>query len=184
MRQERVQPERVAETIHGFAPLLGDKPRILILGSMPSVASLEKHQYYGKPQNAFWKIMGELFGAGPELPYEERVEILTAQGIAVWDVLASCVRPGSLDSAIDMRTAVVNQFGGFLTAHRSIENVFFNGRKAEELFRKRVMPDLGSGLPPLSFVCLPSTSPAMATLDFAAKLEKWRIVSQAGAINR
>ena len=167
------------ERIQGFAPLVGNHPRLLILGSVPSVASLAKHQYYGKQQNAFWRIMGALFAAGPEHPYDERAALLTAAGVAVWDVLASCVRPGSLDSAIQMNTAEVNDFSAFFAAHPTITNVFFNGRKAEEVFRKRVLPDIAAELPHIVYACLPSTSPAMASLSFAEKLARWRIVSQA-----
>jgi hypoxanthine-DNA glycosylase len=167
--------------VRGFAPLVGRNPRILILGSMPSVASLEKSQYYGKPQNAFWKIMGELLGADSRLPfsdlsYEQRVKIVTDAGIAVWDVLASCVRPGSLDSAIDMQTAEVNDFLPFFERHDRIAHVFFNGRKAEDVFVRRVMPDLEGVRPAMRYACLPSTSPAMAAMKFAAKLEVWQIV--------
>ena len=162
--------------IEGFAPLVGCAPRVLILGSVPSVASLEKHQYYGKPQNAFWRIMGELFGAGPELPYDQRVARLAESYIAVWDVLASCVRPGSLDSAIDMSTVAVNDFGNFFAEHASIHTVFFNGRKAEEIYQRRVQAGLEAQL---RYNCLPSTSPAMAALDFAGKLKQWKAVSLA-----
>jgi hypoxanthine-DNA glycosylase len=169
--------------VRGFAPLVGRNPRIVILGSMPSVASLEKSQYYGKPQNAFWKIMGELLGADSRLPfsdlsYEQRVKIVTDAGIAVWDVLASCVRPGSLDSAIDMQTAEVNDFLPFFERHDRIAHVFFNGRKAEDVFVRRVMPDLEGVRPAMRYACLPSTSPAMAAMKFAAKLEVWQVVQR------
>ena len=165
--------------ISGFAPLVGSRPRVLILGSMPSVASLEKSEYYGKPQNAFWRIMGELFAAGPELPYNARVEKLGAAGVAVWDVLASCVRQGSLDSAIDMRTAEVNDIAALLAARPSINSVFFNGRKAQQIFRSRLYRRIELVRPELSYHVLPSTSPALATLDFAAKLHEWRAVHAA-----
>ena len=160
----------------GFPPLVGDRPRILILGSAPSVTSLEKQQYYGKPQNAFWSLMGELFGAGPELAYEQRVSKICSSGVAVWDVLASCIRSGSLDSAIDMRSAEVNEFIPFITACTDIRHVFFNGRKAEEVFNRRVLTEMNALRPDIHYTCLPSTSPAMATLDFPAKLERWSIV--------
>jgi TDG/mug DNA glycosylase family protein len=164
--------------IHGFQPLVGECPQVLILGSMPSVTSLERHEYYGKAQNVFWRIMGELFGAGHDVPYEQRTSVLTAQGVAVWDVLASCVRPGSLDSAIEMNSVQVNDFTAFLNAHSAVRHIFFNGRKAEDLFRRRVMAELKDSRPDMHYYCLPSTSPAMASLSFAAKLEKWSIVSE------
>lgn len=165
--------------IAGFAPIIGDKPRVLILGSMPSVASLEKHQYYGKPQNAFWRVMGALFGASPDLSYEQCVSMVTQQRIAIWDVLASCERPGSLDSAIKMQTAETNDFAALLGEQRSIVHVFFNGKKAEEIFRKRCMTAVDSVRPDLTYTALPSTSPAMASLNFAEKLERWSVVARA-----
>ena len=128
---------------------------------MPSVASLEKHQYYGKPQNAFWRIMGELYCAGVELDYPDRCAQLTDAGVAVWDVIARCRRPGSLDSAIDMQSVVVNDFAAFLGAHPSVSAVCFNGRKAEEIWRRFVQADIHALRPELGFVTLPSTSPAM-----------------------
>jgi hypoxanthine-DNA glycosylase len=104
----------------GFAPVVGKQPRLLILGSMPSAASLAAGQYYGLPRNAFWTIMGELFGAGRELAYDQRLDILRDQGIALWDVLQACEREGSLDSAIKMRNARTNDFARFFKRHRSI----------------------------------------------------------------
>ena len=123
--------------------------------------------------------MGELFAAGPDLPYNARVKKLGSAGVAVWDVLASCVRPGSLDSAIEMRTAEVNDIAALLDARRSINSVFFNGRKAQQIFRNRLYRHIKLVRPELSYHVLPSTSPAMATLDFAAKLAEWRAVRAA-----
>jgi TDG/mug DNA glycosylase family protein len=162
--------------IVGFAPIVGASSRVLILGSMPSAASLEKQQYYGKPQNAFWRIMGELFGAGPDLRYEERTEMLARQGVAVWDVLAACERPGSLDSAIKMQTIEANDFATLLGDQPAISHIFFNGKKAEEIFRKRSLAAVARVRPDAVFTCLPSTSPAMASLRFEEKLHQWRAV--------
>jgi TDG/mug DNA glycosylase family protein len=170
------EPLSNSSFVQGFPPIIGDQPHILILGSAPSVASLEKQQYYGKPQNAFWRIMGELFAMASVLPYEQRVNLLADAGVAVWDVLASCTRPGSLDSAIDMRSAAINEFVPFLTAHAGITHVFFNGRKAEEVFKRHVLSQMNALRPDIHYTCLPSTSPAMATLNFEAKLEQWSII--------
>ncbi|MEJ2138261.1 MAG: DNA-deoxyinosine glycosylase [Gammaproteobacteria bacterium] len=172
-------PISLDERIHGFPPLVGERPKVLILGSMPSVASLAKHQYYGKAQNAFWPIMGELFGAGPSLTYEERTRVLADKGIAIWDVLSSCVRAGSLDSAIQRDTEITNDLAGLLSQHSSIGHVFFNGRKAEQVYHRRVRANIDQFRPDIVYACLPSTSPAMATLDFAAKLQKWQAVGRA-----
>jgi hypoxanthine-DNA glycosylase len=167
--------------IRGFAPLVGENPRILILGSMPSVASLEKQQYYGKARNAFWGIMGELFAAGPELDYTERSCKLAETGVAVWDVLASCVRPGSLDSAIVAGSEEINDVAGLLLRFPQIQHIFFNGRKAEQLFRQKILPQLlvQQRFDNVSCICLPSTSPALAGLDFAGKLQQWQVIREA-----
>ena len=104
----------------GFPPIAAADARVLVLGSMPSVASLAREQYYGHPQNAFWPIMGRLFGAGPELPYDERKAVLVERGVAVWDVLQSCRRAGSLDTAIDRDSEQANDFATFFRKHRQI----------------------------------------------------------------
>jgi TDG/mug DNA glycosylase family protein len=171
--EQKLYPVR----IRGFAPLVGKNPRILILGSMPSVASLEKQQYYGKARNAFWGIMGELFAAGPELDYTERSCKLADAGVAVWDVLASCVRPGSLDSAIVAGSEEINDVASLLLRFPQIQHIFFNGGKAEQLFQQRILPQLSvQWVDSASCTRLPSTSPAMASLDFAGKLQQWRLI--------
>ena len=155
--------------VRSFAPIASPDARILILGSMPSVASLAAGQYYAHPHNAFWRIMGELIGAGPDKPYAERTRILKANGIAVWDVLHSCIRPGSLDS--DIRDEVPNDLAMFFARHRRLTHIGLNGGKAAASFRKhaaRHCPDH------VSITTLPSTSPAHAARSFAEKCALWR----------
>ena len=157
----------------GFPPIAAPDARVLVLGSLPGRMSLEKRQYYAQPYNAFWKIMGRLFGAGPELPYEGRLEILRVHRVAVWDVLAAGERLGSLDSAIVASSMVVNDFGAFFVAHPEIRLVCFNGNKAAELYRRRVLPKLMPAIAALDTQLLPSTSPAHASRTFAQKLALW-----------
>jgi hypoxanthine-DNA glycosylase len=154
-----------------FSPIADPDARILILGSMPGTASLEANRYYAHPRNAFWPIMGELFGAGPTYIYDKRLEILKANKIALWDVLGACFRKGSLDSDIDPKTISPNDFETFFKMHPFIKHVFFNGSKAEEIFRKRVVHTLN--LKSLHYQKLPSTSPAHASLSFEQKLAIW-----------
>jgi TDG/mug DNA glycosylase family protein len=154
-----------------FPPIAEPDARILILGSMPGAASLAAGQYYAHPRNLFWPIMGRLAGAGPELPYEARVERLKTARIAVWDVLKSCHRQGSLDTAITDEEA--NDFAGFFAGHTSLTHVFFNGGKAEQSFRRHVTFDA-----PLELHRLPSTSPAHAGMTFENKLAAWRAALQ------
>jgi len=157
-------------TSAGFPPIVREDARILILGSLPSQASLTAHEYYAHPQNAFWGIMRELTGADGE--YATRCESLKNAGIAVWDVLASSVRPGSMDADIRLKSAVANDFTAFFSAHPSLQLVCFNGKKSEQMFRKFAqLPDANTSL---RFESLPSTSPAYASLSFAQKLRTWR----------
>jgi len=160
--------------VRSFPPLEDRRAQVLILGSMPGVASLAAGQYYAHPQNLFWRIMGSLFGAGPDLPYPARVLRLKAQGIAVWDVLESCVREGSLDSAIDEDSIAVNDFAGFYRRHPRIARVYFNGAKAEAAYRRYVLASLGAKAQSLECARLPSTSPAHAAMSFAQKLQVWK----------
>lgn len=158
--------------IHSFPPLEAPDARVLVLGSMPGAASLAAGRYYAHPQNRFWPFMGALVGAGPELDYPARVAALGAAGIALWDVLAQCEREGSLDSAIRDDTAVANDFAGFFARHPRVGTVLFNGAKAEQSFRRFVVPGLAR--PDLRLLRLPSTSPANASQRAEAKLQAWR----------
>jgi len=168
----------------GFPPILGDGARVLVLGSLPSVASIEKNQYYGHPQNAFWRIMGELFGAGPDLPYEQRKAILIGAHVAVWDVLESSVRPGSMDADIEPSTARPNDFGKLFRDQPRIGHICFNGRTAAKFFQQLVAPVIENGSNSRQYETLPSTSPANAAMSFADKLEHWRIVGRAACNNQ
>jgi double-stranded uracil-DNA glycosylase len=161
-----------------FPPIATADARVLILGSMPSVASLAKRQYYGHPRNAFWAIIGGLFGAGPELPYEDRQRILRERGVAVWDVFRECVRAGSLDASIRASSEMPNDFRAFLLRHRQVGVIFFNGQKAETAFRRHALADIARLRREIRFVRLPSTSPAHAGRTFEQKLLAWRIVKE------
>ena len=151
--------ERAALSV-GFPPIADAAARVLVLGSLPGVKSLEMGQYYAQPYNAFWRIMGELFGAGPELEYTARVARLRAHGVAVWDVLAAGEREGSLDSAIVRATIVVNDFNAFFEKHREIRAICFNGGTAAGLFTRKVLPSLAPEWAALERHSWPSTSPA------------------------
>lgn len=158
----------------GLPPVVGPGAVTLVLGSMPGEESLRRGQYYAHPRNAFWPIMGALAGAGPELAYAARLQALRDAGITVWDVLGACVRPGSLDSAIDPDSVVVNDFAGFFQAHPTLRRVFFNGSFAETAFRRHVLPTLPADSPGHHAQRLPSTSPAHASLRLEQKLQAWR----------
>ena len=120
-----------------FPPVANCNATVLILGSMPGKESLKQNRYYAHTHNVFWKIMAELVGAHPHLPYEERLHKMTDARIALWDVLASCERESSLDTHI--HNEKVNDVAAFFTAHPHIKHVFFNGAKAEQSFNKLVL---------------------------------------------
>lgn len=159
-----------SQLLHGLPPIIADGAASLILGNMPSVMSLGAQEYYANPRNAFWRITGEIFGFDATAPYDVRTAALTAHGIAVWDVLRSCRRVGSLDSAVEPDSMVANDFREFFDRHAAIRRVFFNGAAAEKNFNRlvRIAPDL-------QYRRLPSTSPAQ-TMRYADKLAAWRVI--------
>jgi hypoxanthine-DNA glycosylase len=159
--------------INGLTPIACTSARLLILGSMPGDASLAAQQYYAHPRNHFWPILGAICGFDPKASYTRRKAALAAAGIALWDVIGSCVRQGSLDSAIDDESIVVNDFAEFLLTNARVARVCFNGRKAEAAWRRYVL----GGLPrarKLRYELLPSTSPAHAGMSYPRKLRAWR----------
>jgi double-stranded uracil-DNA glycosylase len=163
--------------IHSFEPIEEDNAEILILGSMPGRASLLAGQYYAHARNAFWRILAELLGFDAAAPYDLRVRALRSARIAVWDVLRSCKREGSLDSTIEADTQIPNDFPAFFRAHPRISRVFFNGAKAEACFKRHVAHRIGDAS--IRFARLPSTSPAHASMSFPIKLAAWRAIAAA-----
>jgi TDG/mug DNA glycosylase family protein len=142
---------------------------------MPGGVSLRERQYYAHPQNGFWRIIGEILGFDPASAYEVRVEAMRSAGIALWDVLKSCTREGSMDSAIDSATVVPNDLAGFFSEHPQIRRICFNGATAEALYMRHVRPSLAAD-PEVQHLRLPSTSPANAALPFLAKLRAWQAI--------
>lgn len=170
MADDAPVPDTAATPSRGFPPIARHDARILILGSLPGERSIREQQYYAHPQNAFWRIMAELYGVEGE--YESRSTQLCEHGIALWDVLRSSVRPGSMDAEIRADTARPNEFADFFARHSKVELIAFNGRKAEQLFKRFVEPlEVAAGI---RRVGLPSTSPAYAALPFSGKLAAWR----------
>ncbi len=165
-------PMKKPDSIFSFAPVTGPNPRVLILGSMPGVRSLVEGRYYAHPRNSFWPIMGRIVGFDPDAAYAVRLDALRQAGIALWDVLHSCVRPGSLDSAIADGTRVANDFSAFFARYAGIRRICFNGGEAQLSFRRFVAPALALGS--VDCVRMPSTSPAHAALSFERKLAAWR----------
>lgn len=161
------------KTIYGFPPIATQTATILILGSMPGQVSLATNQYYAHAQNVFWRIMAELLQFNLSNSYPAKINALKMAGIALWDVLQSCQRSGSLDTKIKPETQIPNDFSTFLQHHKSITHIFFNGTKAETYFKKNILSQLHSTS--FQLTRLPSTSPAHASLSFEEKLTIWKL---------
>ena len=162
------------QPVESLPPLFNGSAHVLILGSMPGMASLSAGQYYAHPRNAFWRIMRGIFGIDESLPYSHRTTALLNQGLAVWDVLKACVRQGSLDSDIVSHSIVANDFKTLFEQCPAIGKIVFNGSTAEQTYIRHVLPTLDLKHASIPAVRLPSTSPAHAGLDFEGKLNAWR----------
>ncbi|WP_199242474.1 DNA-deoxyinosine glycosylase [Desulfosporosinus fructosivorans] len=153
-----------------FQPIIDERSRILILGSIPGVESLNSQQYYANPRNQFWKILYELFDSQASLDYAEKVSFIMSKQIGVWDVIENCYREGSLDSKI--RDEKVNDFSGLFKEYPNIETVLFNGSKAYETYKRFIGFDVSSNL---TFHKLTSSSPAN-TKRYEEKLREWSVI--------
>ena len=154
--------------ISSFPPIISEGSKILILGSVPGVKSLEMQQYYAHPQNQFWKIIFQLFEEDFTADYQKRTEIIRKNNIALWDVIDSCEREGSLDTKI--RNEEHNDILKILRHHPNIKAVFCNGQKSFKNLKKILGKE--AEIPAL---VLPSTSP-LHTVSFDKKLAEWEIL--------
>lgn len=160
-----------APFVTAFLPFVNRHCHSLILGTMPGIASLRANEYYAHPRNLFWPIVADICKFNPKGSYRERTAGLLSCGIALWDVLASCKRQGSLDSAIVADSVQVNDFAKLFAEYPQIKFVYFNGSTAAKLFRKHVTVHLTEVN--LTLVTLPSTSPANASQSLAHKRSAW-----------
>ncbi len=154
-----------------FSAGFGARSAYIDPGFISPEESLKRKQYYGHPRNQFWRIMGDLFGAGPDLNYAERTEILIRNGVSLWDTVKTCSRTTSADARI--RNAAYNDIDSFLLTYPGIKAIFFDGRTAASLFERgrRGKPDIHAAR-----ITLPSTSPAHAAMKYEEKLGRWKII--------
>ncbi|MDR3099579.1 MAG: DNA-deoxyinosine glycosylase [Paraburkholderia sp.] len=160
-----------------FAPVVDAHTRVLVLGSLPGEASLAQQQYYAHKQNRFWHLVGEVIGVDlPVMEYEARLKTLLEYRIGLWDVVAQARREGSLDGNI--RDHAGNDLIALIDALPALEAVAFNGGTAARI-GERI---LGPCAQRLRILRMPSSSPAYASMNFAAKLAAWRALGEfAGA---
>jgi len=160
-------------TARCFAPVFNRSARILVLGSMPGVRSLDEQRYYAHPRNAFWPIMAEVVGFDPALDYPARLDRLRRARIALWDVIATCRRRGSLDQRIEPASVVANDFTWLFAQCPMLARVVFNGRAAEQAWARHVQGRLPPPWSAIERLCMPSTSPAHAAMRFEDKRAAW-----------
>lgn len=165
-------------SVISLAAVASADAKVLILGSMPGQQSLARQQYYAHPHNAFWKIIANLFGFNPDASYTDKLLALQQHKLALWDVIQSCERQGSLDSQISNASIISNDFASFFVQHTQIQHIFFNGSRAYQEYHKRVMPQLAEQWQAIACTRLPSTSSAMASLRFEQKLSMWAQIKQ------
>lgn len=150
-----------------FAPIIPSEPRILILGSLPGDLSIAKNQYYAHPQNRFWKLLFALFEQEYSSIYTVQINLLQQNQIALWDVCASALRPGSMDTAIS--EVIPNNIPNLIARLPHLRIIAFNGQKAEKLHDKYFQR-----LPDLEYLTLPSTSPANAQFKIERLIDYWK----------
>lgn len=157
--------------IHPIPPLYNSESKILILGSFPSVKSRESEFFYGHPRNRFWAVTSAVLGCPKPKTVEEKKAMLLSNGIALWDVIASCEIEGSADSTIKNVTA--NDLDIILKSC-NIQQIFLNGKTAEKYYNKYALPETG-----IKAVCLPSTSPANAARSIEELIKDWEVINHA-----
>lgn len=166
------------KNIQGLSLVSASNAHVLILGSMPGRASLDVARYYAHPRNAFWFIIEAHFSIFRQLPYEQRLSLLTENGVALWDVMKSCVRESSLDSDIVTSSVVANDFESFFNEHSNIRRVFLNGAMAAQSYVKHVLPTLSVTHRNIPYYQLPSTSPANARMSLEQKIDAWAVIAE------
>lgn len=167
------------EVIKCFPPIVNSNTKVLILGSLPGIKSLKLGQYYAHPQNQFWYFIGRLLGKQDFISktYSERVQNCFNKGLGIGAAIVSGEREASADSTI--RKAKAIDLAQLIYEHniKSLNAVFFEGRKAQEIFMKQTYSDLDLELKnKIVFHYLPSSSPAYAAMNVQTKWENWKIV--------
>ena len=156
----------LAERKHCFPPVVDERTRLLVLGSLPGEESLARTQYYANPRNQFWRLMSGVIGLDlVPLGYQARLEALLAAGVGLWDTVGSATRRGSLDG--DIRGHSANDLAALAAGLPRLAAVGFNGGKSASIGMGPL-----SQLASLALIALPSSSPAF-TLPFEDKLAQW-----------
>lgn len=163
--------------LQGLPARIADDCRVLVLGSMPGVASLQQARYYAHPRNRFWPLMGGLLGIDPQAAYEQRVSALLCAGVGLWDVIGQCRRAGSLDAAIVRGSIVANPLSARIATLPALRAIACNGAEAYRAWMRWIAPALPAGPQAPVVLALPSTSPANAAFSQARLAADWGAMS-------
>lgn len=151
---------------HSFPPISNEETEILILGTMPGDESLRKKEYYGHPSNRFWRVIAAIYGEETPILYGDKIALLLRNKIGIWDVIQQANRKGSLDTAIENEQP--NDIATFLSHHKNLRLVAFNGKNAAHIFHKYFQKKEG-----INYIVLPSTSPANAKSSLVDLQQTW-----------
>lgn len=154
-----------------FKPFADARSRILILGTMPGPEALRRGEFYGFPGNHFWKIMFRLFDVPETQDYQQKIELLRREHIALWDVIDSCWRLGAADNAI--KNVKPNSIDKLIKRHKDIRTIFLNGKTAEKLYNRYFADKIQ-----IAAFTLPSTSPAHASMSLDKKTREWSVIKK------
>lgn len=175
IRSAYATPEARRTSITGLPPLASADARVLILGSIPGERSLTLQQYYVGQGNRMWFLLGSIFGHDPGRPYDERVAAMKSEGLAMWDVIHTCRRVGSMDSKIVPGSEMLNDFETFFRTHTAVRAVAFNGRTARGVFDRQGGGDILATYG-LAAISMPSTSAANARWSYRELVERWKMI--------
>ncbi len=159
-----ISPDQIKTS---FPPISHNSTEILILGSLPGEKSLVMHEYYAHPNNKFWRIIAAITDSQTPVKYGDKLSLLIENKIGVWDVVREAKRVGSLDTNIV--DEVPNDIDDFISRHKNLKVVGFNGTKSMKLFDKYFKRQAQ-----IKYIQLPSSSPANARITFDEICEKWR----------
>lgn len=169
-------PEGCSTRVHSIGPIIGRNPRIIILGSMPGIISINAAQYYANPRNLFWAVLADLFAIDIDCDYDAKIRQMEQLPLILWDTLKACHREGSLDSKILTKDIEANDIAALLTRYPTVQAIAFNGGAAAKYFDRLIKPQLPLDLT-IEFFKMPSTSPANAGMQREQKLVLWRQLS-------
>lgn len=155
----------------GLMPIVGENPKILILGTFPGDKSLQMQEYYSNPTNCFWDTIANIYYSGQTFnSYADKISCIRNNNLALWDIIRCCDRIGSLDNKID--NPILNDLCQFLKLYPSITHIAFNGQEAANHFKNLCCNCKKFGN--IKTCVLPSTSNTNTHSTKLEKIDEWK----------